>query len=72
MLETDTGQCYLEPVLIDSSRIGKSSINQLSDAAYALILQCAVRQSKGGIATGIGTSQWLRSRADTEYIKQEV
>ena len=55
MDSADGGKCYFEPVLIDKSRIGKSSINQLSDAAYALILQCAVRQSKGGIATGIGT-----------------
>ena len=59
-LEADTGQCYLEPVLIDSSRTGTSSINHLSDAAYALILECAVRQSKGGVALGIGMSQTLK------------
>ncbi|KAF6217540.1 hypothetical protein HO133_006878 [Letharia lupina] len=51
----DEALCYLEPVLIDSSLgTGVASINQLSNAAYELILQCAVRQSKGGIATGIG------------------
>lgn len=57
----DEALCYLEPVLIDSSLgTGVASINQLSNAAYELILQCAVRQSKGGIATGIGTSQNLK------------
>ena len=34
---------------------GTASINHLSNAAYELIPQCAVRQSIGGIATGIGT-----------------
>lgn len=53
----DQALCYLEPVLIDSSLgTGTASINHLSNAAYELILQCAVRQSKGGIAKGIGTS----------------
>ena len=52
---TDAGRCYLQPVLIDSSLgTGTASINHLSDAAYELILQCVVRQSTGGIATGIG------------------
>ncbi|KAL9074960.1 MAG: hypothetical protein Q9161_001890 [Pseudevernia consocians] len=51
----DEALCYFEPVLIDSSLgTGIASINHLSNAAYELILQCAVRQSKGGIATGIG------------------
>lgn len=51
----DAALCYLEPVLIDSALgIGTASINHLSNAAFELILQCAVRQSKGGIATGIG------------------
>lgn len=54
-LKADEALCYLEPVLIDTSSTGVTSINYLSDAAYALILQCAVRESKGGIATGIGT-----------------
>ena len=71
-LKADKGQCYLEPVLIDKSRLGKSSINQLSEAAYALILQCAVRQSTGGIATGIGTSQAPRSRPHTECMEQKL
>ena len=53
----DQALCYLEPVLIDGSlETGTASINHLSNAAYELILQCAVRQSKGGIAKGIGTS----------------
>lgn len=53
----DEALCYFEPVLIDASLgTGVASINHLSNAAYELILQCAVRQSKGGIATGIGTS----------------
>ena len=56
-LWADEALCYLEPVLVDSSLgTGVASINHLSDAAYELILQCAVRQLKGGIATGIGTS----------------
>ncbi len=60
----DKGLCYFEPVLVDSSLgTGVASINHLSNAAYELILQCAVRQSKGGIATGIGTPQKLRSSA---------
>ena len=60
----DQALCYIEPVLIDGSlRTGVASINHLGDAAYELILQCAVRQLKGGIATGIGTSQELRSSA---------
>lgn len=51
----DEALCYFEPVLIDASLgTGVASINHLSNAAYELILQCAVRQSKGGIATGIG------------------
>ena len=53
-LKADEALCYLEPVLIDTSSTGVTSINYLSDAAYELILQCAVRESKGGIATGIG------------------
>ena len=58
----DAALCYLEPVLIDSALgIGTASINHLSNAAFELILQCAVRQSKGGIATGIGTLQESRS-----------
>lgn len=58
MRSVDEALCYFEPVLIDSSlRTGTASINHLSNAAYELILQCAVRQSKGGIATGIGMSQ---------------
>ena len=58
MCSVDEALCYFEPVLIDSSLgTGIASINHLSNAAYELILQCAVRQSKGGIATGIGTSQ---------------
>ena len=62
----DEALCYLEPALIDSSLgTGVASINQLSNAAYELILQCAVRQSKGGIATGIGTSQDLKSGASS-------
>ena len=57
-LVADQALCYIEPVLIDSSQgTGTASINQLSDAVYELILQCATRQLKGGIATGIGTSQ---------------
>lgn len=60
----DEGLCYFEPVLVDSSLgTGVASINHLSNAAYELILQCAGRQSKGGIATGIGTPQRLRSSA---------
>ena len=52
----DKALCYIEPVLVDSSLgTGTASINHISNAAYELILQCAIRQSKGGIATGIGT-----------------
>ncbi|KAM0796912.1 hypothetical protein BDR22DRAFT_892841 [Usnea florida] len=51
----DKALCYIQPVLVDSSLgIGTASINHISNAAYELILQCAVRQSIGGIATGIG------------------
>ena len=60
----DKALCYFQPVLVDSSlETGVASINHLSNAAYELILQCGVRQSKGGIATGIGTPQKLRSSA---------
>ena len=63
-LLADQALCYFEPVLIDSALgTGVASINQLSNAAYELILQCAVRQSKGGIATGIGKSQESRLNA---------
>ena len=52
----DKALCYIEPVLADSSLgTGTASINHISNAAYELILQCAVRRSIGGIATGIGT-----------------
>ena len=55
-ISADKALCYIQPVLVDSSLgTGTASINQLSNAAYELILQCAVRQSIGGIATGIGT-----------------
>ena len=60
----DKALCYLEPVVIDRSLgTGTASINHLSNAAYELTLQCAVRQSKGGIATRIGTLQALRHGA---------
>ena len=65
----DRALCYLEPVLIDSSLgTGTASINHLSDAAYQLILQCAVREAKGGIATGIGTSHESRSGASSQQL----
>ena len=55
-ISADKALCYIEPILVNSSLgTGTASINHLSNAAYELILQCAVRQSIGGIATGIGT-----------------
>ena len=55
-ISADKALCYFEPVLTDSSLgIGTASINHISNAAYELILQCAVRLSQGGIATRIGT-----------------
>lgn len=58
---TESGQCYLEPVLFDRSLgTGVASIDHLNNAAFELILQCAARQSQGGIATRIGTSQYAR------------
>lgn len=62
--EPDQALCYFEPVLINPSLgTGVASLNQFREAAYALTLQCAGRQSKGGIATGIGTSQAAGSPA---------
>ena len=61
-LKPDQALCYFEPVLNDPSLgLGTASLNMFRDAAYALILQCAVRRSMGGIATGIGTSQSYKS-----------
>ena len=61
---TDEALCYFEPILVDNSLgTGVASVNQFNNAAYELILQCAVRQSKGGIATGIGKSQNRRPGA---------
>ena len=55
-ISADKALCYIEPVLVNSSLgTGTASINHISNAAYELILQCAVRRSIGGIATGIGT-----------------
>ena len=69
----DKALCYFEPVLIDSSLgTGVASINHLSNAAYELILQCAVRESKGGIATGIGTSQESRSGSPNNHEAREA
>ena len=70
---TDEALCYFEPVLIDSSLgTGVASINQFSNAAYELILQCAVRQSKGGIATGIGESQDLEIWRVEHRVRMEI
>ena len=64
----DEALCFFEPVLIDSRLgTGVASINHLSNAAYELILQCAVRQSKGGIATGIG--KWV-TRVETWRVQK--
>ena len=69
----DRALCYFQPILVgDRAKVAHASLQNIRNAANALILQCAAStESSGGMASNIG--MWipapiLSSKTASEYL----